>query len=297
LAGQLCWYSSSRGRENTQQPLTAGFPSWSWASYNGLVSPHVKIDSCITAVSYTSPDRVDEENIVVDAKELTLRGLVVPIQLRHRPRGYYRTMDMITLKPLIYYDEPAGYYIRPSWLASITDEETTRITAIPEEDRTKEDILLLNYLVNGERNYQMDYTSTKAQPSEWQDRGYIALLVGEHVGSGHNLEGKYQWGIKFSHWMILAPVSSSGEPRDTQAATKDCQQAVTYRFEGQPQASYRVAGTEAIEQGDLKFDQLQQYAQVESEGIRYERVAMTMKSGILECRLRPEGEERVVTIV
>jgi hypothetical protein len=306
MAGQLCWYRLySASRDKVQHSSETTFPSWSWASINAPLCMQREIESCIEVVSHRSPYHDAEEDIVINAKELTLRGLVVPIQIRHRPAGSRKTLDMITLKPMICNDL-ADYYIRPLGLATRTDEETGRITAIPEEDRTAEDKLLLNYIENGERNYRLDYTSTKAQPSGWQDSGYVALLVGEHVGGGYGLDGKYQWGVRFSHWMILAPVLGSGEPapypaKRTRAASRTYKSPFTGSRRNrkdetvvEPQVSAGVGIDEAV---DLTIDRRHGSAKTETEGTVYERVAMTMKSGVLECRLRPEGVERKVTIV
>jgi hypothetical protein len=311
MAGQLCWYSDPGSRATIQRSSETVFPSWSWASVNGPLFMQGKVESRIEVVSHRSRSHGVVQDIAMDTEELTLRGLVVPIQIRHRPAGPYQTLDMISLETRIY-DEPAGYFIRPSRLAARADEETARITAIPDEARTVKDKLLLRYIENGEQNHRLDYTSTKAQPSSWQDRGYIALLVGEHVGGAHGLDGKYQWGVRYSHWMILAPVPSSEEPvppppaKQTPAASRTCKPTLTGSGsngddETVADKSHVLADAacmkEEYEVNSIVGRRRSGSAKTETDSMLYERVAMMMKIGLFECRLRPEGVEREVVMV
>ncbi|KAK4159554.1 heterokaryon incompatibility protein-domain-containing protein [Cladorrhinum sp. PSN259] len=218
IGTQLCWYTGWDwpGRPRARQSPDSKLPSWSWASIGGPVQLWKTIESCIKFVSYRSRGDDTGDEVAVNASEVTLRGLVAPIQMRYRPE---RPMNggMVVMQASSV-NHPSDYRIRPLGLANRMQNEVRpgRASLITRASLAGKDEELLTYIALGERGFQLDYTSKRVQPSSWEDRGYVALIVGDHTGSEHDKNGKYVWGVKFSHWMLLAPVKQGGADGETE---------------------------------------------------------------------------------
>lgn len=203
LAQDLAWHKSF-WRPNLKKALSYRAPSWSWASIEGRVDFSYGVRSKIQLVNMhyipASPDPTGE----VAEVSLTLRCLCIPIEIRIRPAGHFpaRTEKGEATS----YHDTERYVIRNQ---TLVHSEQTRLFQEDKGQLSEANRAYLSLIEEGSGygDHDFFYDDNSYEPSEFVDKGYKCLLIGESTSGDVRTAAGLQYGKLISNWLMLKPSS------------------------------------------------------------------------------------------